>query len=99
MQHHIVVADGYTLNPGDLSWKSLEKFGRVDVFPRSSREKFAERAKNATVLIVNKQPINAEVLASLPKLRCICASATGYNNIDVEACAKLGIPVCNVVGY
>lgn len=97
--HHIVVLDGYTLNPGDLNWNSLQALASVDIYDRSSATEVLDRAKDASILVVNKTPISAQTLAQLPKLKCICVSATGFNNIDIAAAKKHGIKVCNVKGY
>ncbi len=99
MNHTITILDGHTLNPGDLSWENLQQFGSVNVYAQSSRAEVILRAKEADVLIVNKVLIDAEVLAQLPKLKCICVSATGYNNIDINAAKARGIVVCNVRDY
>lgn len=95
----IVVTDGFTLNPGDLSWRKLQSLGRVQVYDHTPTGEMAVRAAFATILIVNKAPVDAGLLAQLPLLECICVSATGYNNVDVAAAKARGIPVCNAVGY
>lgn len=96
---HIVVLDGQTLNPGDLSWSRLHTLGQVDIYEHSKGKEIVERSKNADILLVNKVIIDKAVLEQLEQLKCICVTATGYNNIDVEAAAQQDIPVCNVVGY
>jgi glycerate dehydrogenase len=98
-QTHIVVLDGYTLNPGDLSWQELESLGTLTVYERSKSEEVVPRSQNAEVLIVNKVVLTREHLEQLPMLRCICVSATGYNNIDLEAASERGVRVSNAVGY
>ena len=95
----IAILDGYTLNPGDLSWMPLEKLGSLKLFDRTPPEEVINRAKNADILIVNKVIINANTLIQLPKLKCICVTATGYNNVDIQAARQQNIPVCNVRGY
>lgn len=95
----IIVTDGFTLNPGDLSWRKLQSLGHVELFDHTSAADMALRAARATILIVNKTPVDASLIARLPALECICVSATGYNNVDVEAAKARGIPVCNAVGY
>ena len=95
----IVVTDGATLNPGDLSWDALEEFGRLNVYERTSAEEILERCKDAEIVVVNKVEFNRETIESLPKLRLISVSATGYNNIDVEAAAERNIAVTNVPVY
>ncbi len=99
MPHKIVILDGYTLNPGDLSWDIFAPFGEVKVYSRPQPEQLIERAKEATILIINKAVITAEILQQLPNLQLICVSATGYNVIDLEATRKRNIPVCNVPAY
>ncbi len=98
-QTNIVVLDGYTLNPGDLSWNKLKALGRTSVYEHTPERLLLERARPADILLVNKAPLNAETLRRLPRLKCICVTATGYNNVDVEAAKTQGVVVCNVVGY
>lgn len=96
----IVILDGYTLNPGDLSWEAFEKLGTVTTYDRSlAGEEVLERSLPAEALIVNKVRLEKAVLQELPKLRYIGVSATGYNIIDVHAAHSLGITVTNVPGY
>jgi glycerate dehydrogenase len=95
----IIVLDGYTLNPNDLSWAHLAKLGDLTVYDRTPADKIIERAANAEILIVNKVVISAQHIAALPKLSYIGILATGYNNIDVVAAKKRGITVCNVRNY
>ena len=95
----IVVTDGATLNPGDLSWDALEEFGRLNVYERTSAEEILEHCKDAEIVVVNKVEFNRETIESLPKLRLISVSATGYNNIDVEAATERNIAVTNVPVY
>jgi len=95
----IVVTDGFTLNPGDLSWRKLQSLGHVQLYDHTPAGEMAGRAASATILIVNKTPVDAGLLAQLPLLECICVSATGYNNVDTAAAKARGIPVCNAVGY
>ena len=95
----IIILDGYTLNPNDLSWASLGKLGDLTVYDRTPADKIIERAGEADVLIVNKVVISAQHIAALPHLRYIGVLATGYNNIDVISAKKRGITVCNVRNY
>ncbi len=95
----IVVTDGYTLNPGDLSWEGVKAFGDVNVYERTPVELIVERCKNTDLVITNKVPFNREAIFSLPQLKMISVSATGYNVIDVRAASEKGIVVCNVPGY
>lgn len=95
----IVVVDGYTLNPGDLSWQPLKDICDTVVFEHSTKSKILERAINADIILTNKAVIDADMLEQLPQLRCICVTATGFNNVAVAAARQRDIPVCNVVGY
>lgn len=96
---HIVVLDGYALNPGDLSWKGLELLGDVTVYDRTPADQIYERAKEAEVLLTNKTPLSAEMLSRLPRLRYVGVLATGYNVVDVKAAKELGVAVTNVPAY
>tara|TARA_Y100000385_G_scaffold291748_1_gene371950 strand:+ start:1165 stop:2118 length:954 start_codon:yes stop_codon:yes gene_type:complete len=95
----IVVLDGFTSNPGDLSWESLESLGDLKIWPRTSDDELIERSLNADILVVNKRTLRKKDLEQLPKVKCICTLATGYNNIDIDVTKKRGITVCNAVGY
>lgn len=95
----IVVLDGYTLNPGDLSWAELETIGNLVVYDRTAPDQVVERAKEASVVLTNKTPLTAAQLRQLTELKFISVLATGYNIIDIEACKQLGITVSNVPGY
>ncbi|UCC22806.1 MAG: D-2-hydroxyacid dehydrogenase [Planctomycetota bacterium] len=95
----IVVLDGYTLNPGDLSWKELEELGSCSVYDRTASELTVERAKGAEIVLTNKTVLSAEVIEQLEKLRYIGVLATGYNVVDVEAARKQGVVVTNVPAY
>lgn len=99
MNENIVITDGFTLNPGDLSWKSFEVFGDVTYFDRTPHEKVAARCHEATIIMTNKTPIDENTMASAPKLKMIAVTATGYNIIDVKAAQDRNILVCNVPGY
>ena len=96
---NLVVLDGYTLNPGDLSWENLKQQGELTVYDRTSVSEIVERAKDADILFTNKVPLRADTLEQLPKLRYIGVLATGYNIIDVVAARQRGITVTNVPGY
>jgi len=95
----IVVLDGYTTNPGDNSWDPIRELGEVTVYDRTPKEKIVERARGAEILLTNKTPLEAEVLRELDGLEFISVLATGYDPVDVEAAAELGIPVSNVPEY
>jgi len=96
---NIVVLDGYTLNPGDLSWNKMEKLGNLTIYERTSPDKVYERTKDAAIVLTNKTPISPELINKLPSLKYIGVLATGYNVVDVEAARQKGIPVTNVPGY
>ena len=95
----IVVVDGHTLNPGDLSWNKLKALGEVAIFEHSTPAEIIERGKEASVILSNKAILNKEILDQLPRLKCICVLASGYNNIDIAVARARQIPVCNAVGY
>lgn len=95
----IVILDGYTLNPGDLSWEGLERLGEVMVYDRSPPDTVVERAAGAEILFTNKTPLGASVLQQLPDLKFIGVLATGYNIVDTEVAKSKGIIVANVPGY
>jgi glycerate dehydrogenase len=96
---NIVVLDGYTLNPGDLSWEGLERLGSCEVFDRTPAAKVAERAKEAEIVLTNKTVLDREILGKLPRLRYIGVLATGYNVVDLEAARAQGVVVTNVPAY
>ena len=95
----IVVLDGHTLNPGDLSWEGLEALGETVIYDRTPEDQVVARAQGAQVVLVNKVSLSRETLDQLPDLRFIGVLATGYNIVDVEAAAGRNIPVCNVPTY
>lgn len=95
----ITVLDGYGLNPGDLSWKDLEKLGELKVYERTSPAELLDRAKDSEILITNKTLIDAQALNELPKLKYIGVLATGYNVVDVEEARKWGVTVTNIPAY
>ncbi len=95
----IVILDGHTANPGDLSWDEFKNLGELEVFPRTSAEQIIARLQGAAVAISNKAPLNRATLSALPNLRYIGVAATGYNVVDIEAARERGIPVCNVPEY
>jgi len=95
----IVVLDGYTLNPGDLSWDELNQLGNVVVYDRTPADKTVERIADAEIVITNKTVINNAVLEASPAIRYIGVLATGYNVVDVESAKAKGIPVCNIPSY
>ena len=98
----IVVLDGYTENPGDLSWEGLEKFGELTVYDRTSyvdSPLIAERLGDAEVAVINKTPITKATIDACPNLKCIAVLATGYNVVDYNYAKEKGIIVQNVPTY
>jgi len=95
----IVVLDGYCLNPGDLSWDELRKFGQLEVYDRTPAAEAAARAQGAAIVLLNKTPLTAGTLARLPELKYIGVLATGYDVVDVAAARTQGITVTNVPTY
>lgn len=96
----IVLLDGYTINPGDLSWKRLELMSdKFTVFDKTPPERVASRIGLCDVLMTSKCRITREIMANAPNLKYIGLTATGYNNVDVKAAADLGIAVTNVPSY
>ena len=96
---HIVILDGGSTNPGDVSWAPLRALGSVTVYDSTKPEEIVERAKDAEAVILNRNVISREIMQKLPKLRFIGLLATGYNTVDVKAAGELGITVCNVPLY
>lgn len=95
----IIAADGYTLNPGDLSWDRVRVFGELTVYDRTPAEEIIHRCAAADIVLTNKVPFSRETLAALPSLRFISVTATGYNIIDTAAASERGIVVSNVPAY
>ena len=98
----IVVLDGYTENPGDLSWAGLEALGEVTVYDRTSYVDapiIAERIGDAEVVVMNKTPISKATIDACPNIKMIAVLATGYNVVDYNYAKEKGIPVCNVPTY
>ena len=95
----IVVLDGYTLNPGDLTWKDLEALGSCTVYDRTPPELTVERANGAEIVLTNKTVLTADIIERLGQLQYIGVLATGYNVVDVEAARERGISVTNVPTY
>ena len=95
----IVITDGYAVNPGDLSWEWLEKFGDVAVYDKLTDAAAPAKIGDAEVVFTNRVKIADAVLAACPNLKYVSALGTGYDMIDVEQCRARGIEVCNVPGY
>ncbi len=94
-----VILDGYTENPGDLSWECIEKLVDLTVYPRTEPEKVIERAKDADILIINKVHLTREIIEQLPKLKFVSTLATGFNQIDGVALRERNIPLSNIPAY
>lgn len=95
----IVVLDGYTLNPGDLTWKGLEVLGGLTVYDRTEESKILERIGDAEIVFTNKTPLKREVFAALPQIKYVGVLATGYNVVDVAAAKEHGVKVTNIPTY
>ncbi|MGN1080961.1 MAG: D-2-hydroxyacid dehydrogenase [Acutalibacteraceae bacterium] len=95
----IVVLDGYTTNPGDISWAPIEKFGELTVYDYTAPDEIISRALEADIIINNKTVLTKEILSSLPRLKFIALLSTGFNAVDTPAAKMLNIPVANVPCY
>ncbi|MCH2379034.1 MAG: D-2-hydroxyacid dehydrogenase, partial [Pedosphaera sp.] len=95
----IVVLDGHTLNPGDLSWDNLAALGDLTVHDRTTPEAVMERVGNAEIVFTNKTLLPAEAINALPALEYIAVLATGYNVVEIEAARERGILVTNIPSY
>ena len=95
----IVVLDGHTLNPGDLSWSPLEELGPCIVHERTLPEELEPRSRDADVLLTNKVVLDADIIRFLPRLKYVGVLATGYNVVDITAARERGIVVTNVPEY
>jgi glycerate dehydrogenase len=95
----IVILDGFTANPGDLSWAELEALGQVTVYERTLPSETVARAAEADMVLTNKVIVSREVMDQLPHLKYIGVLATGYNVVDIEAAHQRGITVTNVPAY
>lgn len=96
---NICILDGYSVNPGDLSWKEMERLGTVTVYDRTAPNQIVGRAADAEIVLTNKVPFSEETMNALPKLRYIGVLATGYNIIDTRAAKEKGIVVTNIPAY
>lgn len=96
---NIVVLDGGTTNPGDLSWEPLERLGNLTVYHETPSQLVLERLQNAQAVILNRNVLGREEFSQLPQLRYVGTLATGYNTIDTQAAREFGITVCNVPHY
>ena len=96
---NIVILDGFTANPGDLSWDLLEEMGNLTVYERTLKEDVVERAKDAEIIFTNKTVIDGKAIRKLKKLKFIGVLATGFNVVDIKAAKDEGVTVCNVPSY
>lgn len=95
----IVILDGYTTNPGDLSWDWLSAYGDVTVYDRTPQEKIAERTRDAEIVITNKTPLGRPEIDQMLNLRFVALLSTGYNVVDGAYLRQKGIPVSNIPAY
>ena len=95
----IVILDGYTADPGDLSWDEFAKLGKLTVFDRTAKEQIVPRLKGVAIAVTNKAVLDRDIISALPDLRYIGVTATGYNIVDIGAAQERGIVVCNVPEY
>ena len=95
----IVILDGFTANPGDLSWKPLEEIGEVTVYDRTPPSETVSRAADAEVIVTNKVIISKDVMQQLPKLKYVGVAATGYNVVDLKYASERNIVVTNIPAY
>lgn len=98
----IVILDGYTENPGDLSWDALGALGELTVYDRTplyDTQEIIRRIGDAEIVFTNKTPITREILDACPSVRFISVLATGYNVVDIACAKEKGIPVTNVPAY
>ena len=96
---NIVVLDGYTLNPGDLSWHALESLGTCRIYDRTPDDEVVSRAENAPIVLINKTELSGHIIGRLPRLKYVGLLATGYNVIDIAAARQHGVTVTNVPSY
>lgn len=100
MDHKIVILDGYTENPGDISWEPISSLGDFTVYDRTTdHSMISDRIADADIVLTNKTPISRETIEKAPNLKYIGLLATGYNVVDVAAAKEKGIVVCNIPTY
>lgn len=95
----IVVLDGYTLNPGDLTWKGLEELGKLEVYDRTPKDKIIEIIGDAEMIFTNKTPLSKDTFDQVPQVKYVGVLATGYNVVDTDAAKEKGIAVTNIPTY
>ncbi len=96
---NIVVLDGYTLNPGDLTWNGFSSIGDIKVYDRTERKDIIDRIGDAEFVLTNKTPLGEKEFAACPNLKYVGVLATGYNVVDVETAKKRGVVVTNIPTY
>ncbi|MDD3169832.1 MAG: D-2-hydroxyacid dehydrogenase, partial [Eubacteriales bacterium] len=95
----IVILDGYTINPGDLSWSRLEKHGELTVYERTPRELIVSRIGDAEIVMTSKCMLTAEAMRQCPNIKWIGILATGINMVDLKYASSRDIPVTNIPAY
>lgn len=95
----IVILDGFTTNPGDLSWDWLREYGELTVYDRTKKEEIIPRCKDAEIVITNKTPLTRTEIDGMPRLRFVALLSTGYNIADGAYLREKGIPLCNIPAY
>lgn len=95
----IVILDGYTENPGDLSWSGFEALGELTVYERTPSDKIIERIGDAEIVYTNKTPLTRQTITGCPNIKFIGTLSTGYNVVDIDAAKERGIPVSNIPTY
>ncbi len=96
---NIVILDAYSVNPGDIDWEPIRKFGELTVYDCTVPEQMAERLKNADVVYTNRERFGEAEFSQAPRLRFLGIFATGYDKIDLAAARRHNVAVCNVPGY
>ncbi|MEL7657450.1 MAG: D-2-hydroxyacid dehydrogenase, partial [Bacillota bacterium] len=95
----IVILDGHTINPGDLSWEKLKKYGELTVYDRTPKELIIPRIGDAEIVMTSKCVLSSEVLSQCPNVKWIGILATGFNMVDLEYATAHNIPVTNIPAY
>ena len=95
----IVILDGYTLNPGDLSWEGFRELGKCSIYDRTSSAELIKRTRNAEILFTNKVELSKNIINQLPTLKYIGVLATGYNIVDISTAREKNIVVTNIPSY
>jgi glycerate dehydrogenase len=99
MKETIIITDGHTLNPGDLTWKPFEELGAVKIYDFTPEDLVLQRCQGATIIVTNKTPISKGIISACPNLKIIAVTATGYDVVDIQSANTRGVQVCNVPGY